>query len=159
MSKIAGIKGHSPEAYPDTGLADGIHTASAINLPAVLVGGAAFVSLLAAEGPIETTADAGDRIIVMYSGVLENPLEGESLPSATTVHVAIFLNGSSVFEETVLVTPTTTPGNSPLPISIFTGIVVGATGGVSIDVRAETTVVGNTVDAINTSVVVLVSPN
>ena len=74
MSKIAGIKGHSPEAYPDTPFSGGIASESAFHAAVVTLSAGAPTSLLGVTpGPITVQVDDGERLIVLIFWVSPRP--------------------------------------------------------------------------------------
>lgn len=171
MSKIAGIKGHSPEAYGDTGDKSGIQILSAVHNPTLVVPTLVFTSLLQAQGPIEVEAGAGDRAIVMFSGVFLDPnqsLEGPT-PGTITVTVEIAVSNDGGPFTSVYATQFTVPfpGFNPAPVSysVFFETTPGElTAGLNaIDVRAEVSTTaspfpGLNVTSVNASAVVIVTP-
>jgi len=142
MAKIAGIKGKSPEAYPpdDTGQPTistyGTANATPIPLSTVLTNP---TSLLPA-GPIEA-GGSSDRIIVMFSGVLQWGF-GESGPAPAVAKIGVYLDGSSTPSYFISVfvpatnAPPTTPAQ-PTPFSLFWETPVN--GAHEVDVKAVTT--------------------
>lgn len=160
MAKIAGIKGQSPETYPpDNPGSSTFQTLSAVN-PTAPVGNNAFTSLLAA--PIEIDAVVGEKAIIMFSGVFENPFSGEAFPGSVTVTVAIFLDGTMivvpVVKSFVLFQATSAP-NSQVPYTLYCELGAFVTAGLhSIDIRAETLLAGQTVTSVNNSIVVIGTP-
>ena len=151
MSKIAGIKGHSPEAYPDTPFSGGIASESAFNAAVVTLSAGAPTSLLGVTpGPITVQVDDGERLIVLFSGCLQDP-NGEEGPSNETVNLFVYAN-EVLFEITVLASVT----GSPLPVNIYWGEEFGTSGPVVVDIRGQT--VAGTVQAVASSLIVIVSP-
>lgn len=151
MSKIAGIKGHSPEAYPDTPFSGGIASESAFNAAVVTLSAGAPTSLLGVTpGPITVQVDDGERLIVLFSGCLQDP-NGEEGPSNETVNLFVYAN-EVLFEITVLASVT----GSPLPVNIYWGEEFGTSGSVVVDIRGQT--VAGTVQAVASSLIVIVSP-
>ena len=151
MSKIAGIKGHSPEAYPDTPFSGGIASESAFNAAVVTLSAGAPTSLLGVTpGPITVQVDDGERLIVLFSGCLQDPKSGED-PSNETVNLFVYAN-EVLFEITVLASVT----GSPLPVNIYWGEEFGTSGSVVVDIRGQT--VAGTVQAVASSLIVIVSP-
>ena len=151
MSKIAGIKGHSPEAYPDTPFSGGIASESAFNAAVVTLSAGAPTSLLGVTpGPITVQVDDGERLIVLFSGCLQDP-NGEEGPSNETVNLFVYAN-EVLFEITVLVSTT----GSPLPVNIYWGEEFGTSGPVVVDIRGQTD--AGTVQAVASSLIVIVSP-
>ena len=151
MSKIAGIKGHSPEAYPDTPFSGGIASESAVHAAAVTLSAGAPTSLLGVTpGPITVQVDDGERLIVLFSGFLQDPNSGEG-PSNETVNLFVYAN-EVLFEITVLASVI----GSPLPVNIYWGEEFGASGPVVVDIRGQT--VAGTVQAVASSLIVIVSP-
>ena len=151
MSKIAGIKGHSPEAYPDTPFSGGIASESAFNAAVVTLSAGAPTSLLGVTpGPITVQVDDGERLIVLFSGCLQDP-NGEEGPSNETVNLFVYAN-EVLFEITVLASVT----GSPLPVNIYWGEEFGTSGPVVVDIRVQT--VAGTVQAVASSLIVIVSP-
>ena len=151
MSKIAGIKGHSPEAYPDTPFSGGIASESAFNAAVVTLSAGAPTSLLGVTpGPITVQVDDGERLIVLFSGCLQDPKSGED-PSNETVNLFVYAN-EVLFEITVLVSTT----GSPLPVNIYWGEEFGTSGPVVVDIRGQTD--AGTVQAVASSLIVIVSP-
>ena len=151
MSKIAGIKGHSPEAYPDTPFSGGIASEPAFNPAAVTLSAGAPTSLLGVTpGPITVQVDDGERLIVLFSGCLQDP-NGEEGPSNETVNLFVYAN-EVLFEITVLVSTT----GSPLPVNIYWGEEFGTSGPVVVDIRGQTD--AGTVQAVASSLIVIVSP-
>ena len=151
MSKIAGIKGHSPEAYPDTPFSGGIASESAFHAAAVTLSSGAPTSLLGVTpGPITVQVDDGERLIVLFSGFLQDPNSGEG-PSNETVNLFVYAN-DVLFEITVLASVI----GSPLPVNIYWGEEFGTSGPVVVDIRGQT--VAGTVQAVANSLIVIVSP-
>ena len=151
MSKIAGIKGHSPEAYPDTPFSGGIASESAFNAAVVTLSAGAPTSLLGVTpGPITVQVDDGERLIVLFSGCLQDPKSGED-PSNETVNLFVYAN-EVLFEITVLASVT----GSPLPVNIYWGEEFGTSGPVVVDIRGQTD--AGTVQAVASSLIVIVSP-
>ena len=151
MSKIAGIKGHSPEAYPDTPFSGGIASESAFNAAVVTLSAGAPTSLLGVTpGPITVQVDDGERLIVLFSGFLQDP-NGEEGPSNETVNLFVYAN-EVLFEITVLASVT----GSPLPVNIYWGEEFGTSGPVVVDIRGQTD--AGTVQAVASSLIVIVSP-
>ena len=151
MSKIAGIKGHSPEAYPDTPFSGGIASESAFNAAVVTLSAGAPTSLLGVTpGPITVQVDDGERLIVLFSGCLQDP-NGEEGPSNETVNLFVYAN-EVLFEITVLASVT----GSPLPVNIYWGEEFGTSGPVVVDIRGQTD--AGTVQAVASSLIVIVSP-
>ena len=152
MSKIAGIKGHSPEAYPDTPFSGGIASESAFHAAAVTLSSGAPTSLLGViPGPITVQVDAGERLIVLFSGFLQDPESGGEDPSNETVNLFVYAN-EVLFEITVLASVI----GSPLPVNIYWGEEFGTSGPVVVDIRGQT--VAGTVQAVASSLIVIVSP-
>lgn len=151
MSKIAGIKGHSPEAYPDTPFSGGIASESAFHAAAVTLSAGAPTSLLGVTpGPITVQVDDGERLIVLFSGFLQDPNSGEG-SSNETANLFVYVN-EVLFEITVLVSIT----GSPLPVNIYWGEEFGTSGPVVVDIRGQTD--AGTVQAVASSLIVIVSP-
>ena len=151
MSKIAGIKGHSPEAYPDTPFSGGIASESAIHAAAVTLSAGAPTSLLGVTpGPITVQVDVGERLIVLFSGFLQDPKSGED-PGNETVNLFVYAN-EVLFEITVLASVI----GSPLPVNIYWGEEFGTSGPVVVDIRGQTD--AGTVQAVASSLIVIVSP-
>ena len=151
MSKIAGIKGHSPEAYPDTPFSGGIASESAFHAAAVTLSSGAPTSLLGVTpGPITVQVDDGERLIVLFSGFLQDPNSGEG-PSNETVNLFVYAN-DVLFEITVLASVI----GSPLPVNIYWGEEFGTSGPVVVDIRGQTD--AGTVQAVANSLIVIVSP-
>ena len=152
MSKIAGIKGHSPEAYPDTPFSGGIASESAFHAAAVTLSSGAPTSLLGVTpGPITVQVDDGERLIVLFSGFLQDPNSGEG-PSNETVNLFVYLNTGEQFEISVLASVI----GSPLPVNIYWGDEFGVSASVAVDIRGQT--VAGTVQAVASSLIVIVSP-
>ena len=152
MSKIAGIKGHSPEAYPDTPFSGGIASESAFNAAVVTLSAGAPTSLLGVTpGPITVQVDDGERLIVRFSGCLQDPKSGED-PSNETANLFVYVGEELLFEITVLVSII----GSPLPVNIYWGEEFGTSGPVVVDIRGQT--VAGTVQAVASSLIVIVSP-
>ena len=152
MSKIAGIKGHSPEAYPDTPFSGGIASESAFNAAVVTLSAGAPTSLLGVTpGPITVQVDDGERLIVLFSGCLQDPKSGED-PSNETVNLFVYLTTGEQFEISVL----SSVIGSPLPVNIYWGAEFGESGLVSVDIRGQTD--AGTVQAVASSLIVIVSP-
>lgn len=153
MSKVAGIKGHSPEAYPDTPFNGGIASTSHVNNPAVTLTSGTPTSLLGVSpGPVQVEVDAGERLIVLFSGYLESPEDGEGLPANQTVNLFVYVNNEELFEITVLAST----AGSPLPVNIYWGEELGASALAVVDIRGQT--VAGTVQAVASSLIVIVSP-
>jgi hypothetical protein len=107
-------------------------------------------------GPIQVEADDGERIIVLFSGFLQDPNSGEG-PSNETANLFVYLgvNGgtpSQVYEISVLVSI----AGSPLPVNIYLGIEAASSALYTVDVRGQTG--AGTVQAVANSLVVAVSP-
>ena len=153
MGKIAGIRGKSPEAYPpdDTGKPS-ISTQSSSVGPAISFG-TVPVSLLP-NGPVEA-GNPGERIIVMYSGVLQWANATE-VATAVTVDVGIYLDGSPAYSISAFVpgqTPNTFP-TKPVPFSLFWE--TPTNGAHTVDVKANT--VANSCYAASRSIVLISTP-
>jgi len=158
MSKIAGIKDKSLETYGERSGQPTISTESLtyptpIPLSTVLTNP---TSLLPA-GPIEA-GGSGDRIIVMFSGVLQRAA-GESGPATAVAKIGIYLDGSStpsyfisVFVPATNAPPTTPP--LPTPFSLFWE--TPANGAYEVDVKAVTT--SGACYAANGSIVLITTP-
>src|SRR5271168_3674917 len=154
MSKIAGIKGHSPEAYPDTPFSGGIASESAVHAAAVTLTAGAPTSLLGVTpGPITVQVDVGERLIVLFSGFLQSPEDGEGLAANQTVNLFVYINTEEQFEISVLASVT----GSPLPVNIYWGAEFGESGPISVDIRGQTAAAGS-VKAVSNSLIVIVSP-
>ena len=62
---------------------------SAVHNPTLVVPTLVFTSLLQAQGPIEVEAGAGDRAIVMFSGVFLDPNQSSEGPTPGTITVTV----------------------------------------------------------------------
>jgi|HubBroStandDraft_2_1064218.scaffolds.fasta_scaffold83263_3 hypothetical protein len=171
MSKIAGIKGHSPEAYGDNSNSSGIQTLSAVHTPPFVVGTGSFTSLLQTQGPIEVEASASDRAIIMFSGVFLDPNQSSEGPTPGTITVTVEFavsNDGGPFTSVYAAEFTVPfPGFNPAPVSysMFFETESGElTAGLNaIDVRAEVSTTaspdpGLNVTSVNASAVVILTP-
>ncbi len=157
MGKLAGIKGKSPEAYPpDNPGKPSISTQSSSVGPAISFG-TVPVSLLP-DGPIEA-GDSGERVIVMYSGVLQWANSDES-PAAVTVTVGIYLDGAGSPDYSISVFVPSTNFNppagaaEPTPFSLFWETPENSAH--TVDVKANT--VANGCYASSRSIVLISTP-
>ena len=144
MSKIAGLKGRSPETYPSSGGSGLVSTTSESNgTPVDLTNSLTFLV------PAFLSLPVGFRNIVLFSGVLENPSVG-----GAQVEVEIIINGVMVYSIVVEVSST----NSPVPFGLaFETTGLPADSG--IDIQAKTVGVGQTATAATGSAVVISTPS
>lgn len=124
MGKIAGIKDKSLETYPDKSGQPTISTYGKENSDPVLLVVTTPTSLLTGAAPVEA-GGSGDRIIVMFSGVLQWPAsgsgEGQS-PENATITVGIYLDGSPAYSIQAFVPASNLFPNippAPVPFSLF----------------------------------------
>lgn len=141
MGKIAGIKNKSPEAYPDNPGQPTISTYGKKNNNPVLLVVTTPTSLLTGAAPVEA-GGSGDRIIVMFSGVLQWPAsgsgEGQS-PENATITVGIYLDssGSPAYSIQAFVPASNLPNvNPPAPVPFSLFWETPADGAHAVDVKA-----------------------
>jgi hypothetical protein len=106
MSKIAGLKGRSPEAYPVPKPSGLVKTSGEVNPSAVGPLTTGLTSLLSLAEPVEVLP--GNRAIVTYSGVL-------TASGPVLVTVEVILDGATVWANQIEVTSATESG---VPFSI-----------------------------------------
>lgn len=148
MSKIAGLRGRSPETYPSARALGDVQTQSQVNSSFPVVLGVNLISLLAAPIPV---TPGGRKAILMYTGVVS-----ESGGSAL-VTVDFMIDGNIVFSAEVEVTA----ANSPAPFSLVfeTADPLLATPDPHvIDVQANATGAGTATVATGGSIVVISTP-
>ncbi len=147
MGKIAGLKNKSPETYPQSQAQPTIVQTLQNVLALASLSNADFVNLVT---PVAFEASGGARVVLLFSGYLDTPA-----PGAVTVEVEVQIDGDpAVFTATFNTGDATT---TPTPFSfVFETASLGA-GPHSIQIEAETTSGGETVDARNNSVVAIVT--
>ncbi len=139
MGKIAGIKDKSLETYPDKSGQPTISTYGKENNNPVLLVVTTPTSLLTGAAPVEA-GGSGDRIIVMFSGVLQWPAsgsgEGQS-PENATITVGIYLDGSPAYSIQAFVPASNLPNvNPPAPVPFSLFWETPADGAHAVDVKA-----------------------
>lgn len=145
MSKIAGLKGRSPETYANRRTSGDVQTLANSSAGAVLVQNGGFANLIA---PVALPAAGGFRAIITYSGVLESPSV-----SAVQVQVQIEV-GLETYTQLIEVTST----NAPVSFSlVFETEFLGADSP-DVFVLGTTTTAGQTVQSVDASVVVILTP-
>jgi hypothetical protein len=118
MSKIAGIKGQSPEAYSTPPGKTGIRIFANANKGAPVSIGPTPVSLLE-SGPLNIDVIGGEKAIIMFTGNLLDPIEGEVVTSCN-VNVGIYVDEKLVYSiNPLLRLIDTTFTQSFLPVSLF----------------------------------------
>ena len=140
MAKIAGLKGRSPETYPNARNVGIVSSQSHVNPLAVGPLTTGFTSLLTA--PIDVPP--GAKAFVMYSGVVSG--------SGATVTVEVVVNGSTVYSTEVEVAS----GNSPAPFGLtFETAELENSPENTIDIQATASIGGVATVAANGSIVVM----
>jgi hypothetical protein len=119
MSKIAGIKGQSPEAYSTPPGKTGIRTFTNPNNEApVPIGPTPPVSLLF-NGPLSIDVIGGEKAIIMFTGNLLDP-NAEEVATSCNVNVGIYVDEKLVYSiNPLLPFIDTTFTQSFLPVSLF----------------------------------------
>jgi len=150
MSKIAGLKGRSPETYPTPKSLGLVHTYANVNSSSVTLHTNPTL-----ESLLSTPADVlpGNKAIVMYSGELET--SGASV----LVYIYVILDGNPVSVYSMQIEVTS--GNSPVPFSLAfeTGSLGASPDPHTIDIQAVASIDGTATVAANGSVVVISTYN
>lgn len=146
MSKIAGLRGRSPETYATRRESGDVQTITDSSAGAVGLSNGSFTDLIA---PIALPGAGGFRAIVMYSGVLETPA-----PGPVTVEAQIVVGGDNVYTQLIQVNAASSPVSFSM---VFETEFLGA-GPPGVFVRAMTTNVGDTANSVDASVVVIATP-
>lgn len=147
MSKIAGLKGRSPETYPDHRASGLVTTNSEVESdPVPLTATPANLFGIAGSFP----ASPGDKVIVMYSGVVSE--SGGSVLVAVSI---VLDNATTLYTMDIEVT-----GNGPTPFSlVYETPVLAATPDPHEITLLASTSSGTATIAANGSIVLISTPS
>lgn len=146
MSKIAGLKGRSPETYPDHRASGLVTTNSEVEPDPVPLTTTPANLFVAGSFP----ASPGDKVIVMYSGVVSE--SGGSVLVAVSI---VLDNATTLYTMDIEVT-----GNGPTPFSLVyeTSVLAATPDPHEITLLASTSS-GTATIAANGSVVLISTPS
>jgi len=143
MSKIAGLKGRSPETYPGPKRSGLVKTLASVNPSSVLLG-TSLTTLLSA---IVDVPAGNVAAIVMYSGVLD-------ATGSAFVTVEVILNVTTVWTQQIEVTTT----NQPLPFSVVFDTEYVSSAPLTINIQAYASLASTVTVAAGGSIVVMALP-
>ncbi len=144
MSKIAGLKGRSPETYGTRTVSGLVQTQSEPNDTPV-----SLTNVAAPLVPTISALPAGFRNIILFSGALQNPSVG-----GAQVEVQVVIGGVAVFYS-IIVEVSSTNAPAPFGLAFESGSLAE---GSTIDIKALTIGGGQTATAVTGSAVIISTP-